>query len=414
MTDEKRKRVLMVLIKDFMHPYLDARVYKEARSLVAHGYDVSVACWSRGDNGWPGHERIDGIDVVRVFRGGPAPDTSLLRRLPAYGSFVLKAVRHGRRFRPDVVHCHDLDTLVVGVLLKLLRRRPLVYDAHEEFPATYRSMGGPSWISRLLRLWENLLIRSVDRVIAAERLYVDNMRRHYGKDSVVILNLPTLDTFSPDVDASPVIRRHGLEDKLVVSQIGAIGETRGTFEVLEALQSVKCDNLRLLLIGPVQPAMRDRLEGAIERLGIADKVILLLDGVPYEETPMYYRASDISLALLHPTPAYVTSVPTKLYESLAVGVPVLAADLPHIREIIEKHEVGLCADSQDPEDIAAKLTVLIADGGMRQRMGKNGAELAQRELSWRQSEETLLDVYGTLVGASREGARMPKAGSHSR
>ena len=131
---EKRKRVVMLLIKDFMHPHLDPRVYKEAQSLSKNGYDVSVVCWGRRGMDVPQHEQYEEINVFRVFQAIPSYNLPLILRLPAYWKFVFKSIKKSLQLNPDIIHCHDLDTLVAGVGLKLLTRKPLIFDAHEDFP----------------------------------------------------------------------------------------------------------------------------------------------------------------------------------------------------------------------------------------------------------------------------------------
>ena len=93
----KRKRVAMLLIKDFMYPYLDPRVYKEAQSLGRNGYDVSVVCWGSREKDVPQHERYEEIDVFRIFQASPSPTTPLILRLPAYGAFAFKSIKKSRQ-----------------------------------------------------------------------------------------------------------------------------------------------------------------------------------------------------------------------------------------------------------------------------------------------------------------------------
>ena len=387
------------MIKDFMYPYLDPRVYKEAQSLVKNGYDVSVVCWGNREKDVPQHERYEEIDVFRIFQAISRHTTPLILRLPAYAAFALKSIKKSLQLNPDIIHCHDLDTLAIGVALKLLTRKPLVFDAHEDFPATYQSMSGSAWQSKGLRFFEKWLIKFTDRVIAAELLYVDTMKMRYRVNPTVIMNFPNLEHFNPSVDPAPIIEKYGLSGKVVISHIGGIGKSRGLYEELEALRYVQSNNLVLILIGKATRETQAEIKEAVRRFEVEDKVILLLDGVRHEDIPRYYRASDITMALLYPTPAYVTSVPTKLYESLAMGVPVIAADLPHIRKIVDTYQVGLCANSQDPRDIAAKLNVLISDRQLRQRMGQDSLKVAREEFTWSRSQERLLEIYHTLLPA---------------
>ena len=237
------------------------------------------------------------------------------------------------------------------------------------------------------------MIKLADKVIAAEFLYTEGMEKYYDVTPVVIMNFPNLHKFNPSVDASTIIKKYDLENKIVIAQIGAIGKTRGTFETLEALNYLEYDNLRCFLIGKTTDELRCKIKESLKKYGVEEKVILLLDGIRYEDIPQYYRASDITMALLYPVHNYVTSVPTKLYESLAIGVPVVAADLPHIKSIIDKYEVGLCANSKDPKDIAKKLNTLISEREMRLKMGQNGLKLAREEFNWGKSSEKLAGIY---------------------
>jgi len=404
---KRNKNVVMLLIKDFMYPYLNPRVYKEARSLVRNGYNVSVVCSGCQGRDVPQHERYEEINVFRVFQAIPPPTIPIILRLPAYGKFVFKIIKKSRQLNPDIIHCHDLDTLAAGVGLKLLIRKPLIFDAHEDFPSVYESR--PEFLhssrmtrllvitmAQIMRLYEKVLIRFANRVIAAELLYTGAMKKHYGISPAVIMNFPNLDSFNPSVDASSIIKQYELEGKIVISQIGAIGVTRGTFETLAALQYLEYNNLRCFLIGKTITELRCKIREAIEKYNIREKVILLLDGIRHEDIPQYYKASDITMALLYPVSTYVTSIPTKLYESLAMGVPVVAADLPHIRKIIDTHEVGLCANSQDPKDIAEKLNALISDQQKRKAMGQKGLKIAREALNWSKSEEKLLETYDSI------------------
>jgi len=397
MLSEKHKRVVMILISDFVYPYLDPRVYKEAQSLVKNGYDVSVVCWGSRRHNVPEYERYEEIDVFRIFQAIPAYTTPLIMRLPAYVRFALKSVKRSLQLKPDIIHCHDLDTLVIGVILKLIAKKPLIFDAHEDFPAMYRSMGGSVWLSSLMRFYEKWLIRFSDEVIAAEQLYVDNMRKHYRVDPTVILNFPNLEHFNPSVDPSPIIDKYRLSGKVVISHIGGIGRNRALYEEIEALSYLTSDNFIFLLVGKATKKTQAEIKEAVRRFKVEDRVILLLDGVRHEDIPKYFRASDITMALLYPTPSYVTSVPTKLYESLAMGVPAITTDLPHIRKIVDTYEVGLCANSQNPGDIAEKLNILISDRQLRERLGQNGLKIANEEFTWSRSQERLLETYDTLL-----------------
>ncbi len=395
MNFKKHKNVVMLLSSDFIYPFLAPRTYKEAKSLLGNGYKVSIVCWHSQKMNLPAFEEYEGIRVYRIFQGIPYYTTPLFWKFPFYGIYVFKSVTRSLKLKPDIIHCHDLDTLAIGVILKLLTRKPLLFDAHEDFPGMLEEIYSKR-IVRLARLYEKLLIKLTDQVIAAEMPYVGVMKKHYGVTPAVVMNFPNMDNFHPGVDSSSVIRKYGLEGKVVISYIGGIRRNRGIYETLEALQYMKSDDFRYLLIGDATKEEDDRIRETVKRLDIEDKV-LLLDSIDHKEIPKYYKASDISMSLLYPVPNYVTSLPTKVFESLAVGTPVLAGNLDYLSSVVTKYDIGLCADSKDPKDIAEKLNTLISDKQMRVRMGQNGLKVIREEFNWVESEKRLMKVYEDVL-----------------
>ena len=392
----KSKSVVMLLSSDFLYPYPDPRVYKEAKSLVDKQYEVSVVCWHKQRGDLPASEEYEGIRICRIFQNVPYHTTPLWWRLPFYTLYVFKSVIRSLKLKPKVIHCHDLDTLLIGVILKLLTRKPLIFDAHEDFPGMVEGAFSPG-LGRLARLYEKILIKMADKVIAAEMPYVDIMQKHYGVSPTVVRNFPRLDSFHPAVDPSSVIHRYGLAGKVVISHIGGIGRSRGIYETLEALQYVENNDIKYLLIGRATKEESDRIQETARKFGLQDKVVLIGGGVDYKEVSKYYKASDISMVLLYPVPNYVVSIPTKLFESLAVGTPVLAGNLDYLSSVVTKYDVGLCADAKDPKDIAAKLNTLISDKEMRLRMGQNGLRVVREQFNWDESAKRLIEVYEGIL-----------------
>ncbi|MCK4266384.1 MAG: glycosyltransferase, partial [Thermoplasmata archaeon] len=152
------KRVMMLLSNPFRP---DPRVHKEARSLVAAGYDVKILCWDREQD----HAKDEKVDAISIKRLGPASAFARpLRFIITLPCFWLKAFPAGMREDWQILHCHDLDTLPVGILMAKLKRRPLVYDSHE----IYSSMVGEVMKGiafRFTRWLESNLVKMPDAVI---------------------------------------------------------------------------------------------------------------------------------------------------------------------------------------------------------------------------------------------------------
>jgi glycogen synthase len=126
------KKVLMILSKEFS---TDPRVNKEAATLIENGYEVTVICWDR-KNSSLSEEVVNNIKVVRLANSlfmNMLPHDLLRNPLWWWHAFKKGVELYNKGFDFDVVHCHDLDTLFAGVLLKQKLGVKLVYDAHEIF-----------------------------------------------------------------------------------------------------------------------------------------------------------------------------------------------------------------------------------------------------------------------------------------
>jgi glycosyltransferase involved in cell wall biosynthesis len=105
----------------------------------------------------------------------------------------------------------------------------------------------------------------------------------------------------------------------------------------------------------------------------------------------------VGLVVLHPHPAYVTSHPTKLFEYMAAGIPVIASDFPLWRSIVESAQCGLLVNPLDPAAIAAAIERLITSPDEARRMGMRGRVAAERQFNWALEETALLSFYRSLL-----------------
>src|SRR5215472_14698493 len=120
---------VLMLLTNVYDP--DPRVRQEALALIRMGLRVRLLAWDR-DLKAASRECIEGVEVERVFLASAHGRGTT--QLFFYAALYLKLLWRGWRTSFDVIHCHDLDTLPIGFLLGKLKRKPIVYDAHESFP----------------------------------------------------------------------------------------------------------------------------------------------------------------------------------------------------------------------------------------------------------------------------------------
>jgi glycosyltransferase involved in cell wall biosynthesis len=218
----------------------------------------------------------------------------------------------------DVVSIHDPELLPLGVVARVIRRRPVVFDMHEDVPNQILTK---AWIPAVLRplvsAMSRLVLRMSERVLTFT-LAEDSYSRQLRSTHPVIAN-------HPEVDSLPRVRagRNGM------IYVGSVSEERGLLDAVRAGASV---GVPLTVVGPVadELALRMRREAA-EGGGTVN----LTGRLPHREAMEMVAASAVALSPLHDLPNYRHSIPTKVLEYLAIGVPVAASDLPATRAVTE-------------------------------------------------------------------------------
>jgi len=105
----------------------------------------------------------------------------------------------------------------------------------------------------------------------------------------------------------------------------------------------------------------------------------------------------VGLALYHPVQAHIDCQPTKAFEYMAAGLPVIAADFPGFRRIIEDNRCGLCVPPCDVAAITSAIEWIFDNPAKAEAMGRRGREMALQSFSWDGEEETLLRFYGRIT-----------------
>ncbi|RPJ44498.1 MAG: glycosyltransferase family 1 protein, partial [Candidatus Latescibacterota bacterium] len=370
-------RIAMFLFHTFHN---DHRVLKEARSLIGAGHEV-VLFALRDAPDLPAEAVEDGIRVVRIRLHG-------WRRIRKgrYAEYFLRAAWRGLRSGADVFHAHDLDTLLPAAIASRLRRRPLVYDAHELFTETHFLVGR----ERERRIWaflERRLIRLARRVITVSEPIADELaRRHRIERPLVLLNCPAYRpapsprAFFPDAPGEPVLLCQGYLQK-----------GRGLEVLVGSMRHVRRG--RLVLLGDGE--MREELERLVGILRL-EKRVSIRPAVPIEELPGWTASATLGF-LLYSTASlnFLYALPNKFFEYLMAGVPVVSSPIPEVARLIGEHEVGCVVDPVTPETVAREVDRLVEDAELRKRLRENCLSAA-RFLHWGVEEAKLLELYASL------------------
>jgi len=274
-----------------------------------------------------------------------------------------------------VVSVHDPELIPAALLARLLRRVPVVVDVHEDVPAQVRHK---EWVPRLLRpgaAWAAArALRLAERcgtITLAEAGYRHLFRRNHP----VFPNYPAAGSLPP---LAP--------DAGYLVYAGDVTEERGALDMVEAAGAMK-ERRPLRLVGRCRADLAERLCRRAGELGVS---LELLGPLPHYRAMEVAAGASAGLSLLHALPNYIGSMPTKVVEYLAMGVPVVASDLPGTREAVAGREGVALVPAGDPASAAAALDLLAADGEAR-RAATAQAPALRESLVW--PDEAVRVVY---------------------
>ncbi|MGB3500413.1 MAG: glycosyltransferase family 4 protein [Mesorhizobium sp.] len=357
------------------HPRYDTRIFlKMCRSLAEQGSDVSlVVADGLGD------EEREGVRILDVGKSS----CRLGRMLGATGRVLDKAIA----LDADIYHLHDPELLPLGLKLKRRGKR-VIFDSHEDVPKQIMSK---AYLNPLLRgsistamsAFERFACSRLDHVIAATPVIRDKFA-DLGIRSTDINNFPMLGELDGAVPWTAKARE--------VCYVGGITEVRGIVEIVAAMDFTHT-GARLNLGGKFErAALRDQAAGVrgwerVNELGFMSRAQV-------RET---LARSVAGLVTLHPTRAYLDSLPVKMFEYMSAGIPVIASHFPLWRQIVEGNECGICVDPLDPSAIAAAIDRLVDDPDLAAKMGENGRRAVHERYNWGVEEQKLFALYSELA-----------------
>lgn len=402
------KRIAMVVWNEFLN---DARVLKEAETLQRSGYQVCVfALHTPGVT--KAKERLaGGIEVIRVARSplwkwrkpvtrnvsdnGSSFKKSKISLKHQLLRVITRAWTHlclmvqMLRYKADVVHAHDVNTLPTAWLAAKLGKSHLVYDAHE----ISTSREGYNSFRRLVALVEKWLMPKADGTITTTDARAKFFARAYKvKRPTVLQNRPRFTTS----DATDRIQTElGLNEHWpIILYQGGLQQGRGLEKLIDTASLVP--NAYFVFIGG------GRLTQTLTQLsrdrGLQDRVYFI-PTVSLADLPSYTASADIGVQPIENTCLnHYTTDSNKLFEYLTAGLPVVATNFPEIRKIVQRNEVGILVPHNDPLALAAALNALVSDAALRSKFASNARATAYR-LNWEEQESRLVELYDCVLKA---------------
>lgn len=358
------------------HDRHDTRIFqKMCLSLQSNGYQVALVV----ADGQP-NDRTSGIIIL----GLPKFTSRLLRMVFAPLMVFFAAKRTRARF----FHFHDPELLWVGLLLKATTRAKVIYDAHEDLPATvfaktYIPERLRKFVSHLSGLIEKSVSARLDAIVTATP-YIRTQFLRKQIEAVDICNYPINQQMPSPAGLLKTVPAR-------ISYIGNVGVNRGILELVSALPLCRT-NVRLDICGRFSEPKTEETARShsgwrqVDFHGWVDSRTI---------TDILLRSS-AGLVTLKPTPNYLYSLPVKLFEYMRAGLPVIASDFEEWRKIVDVHECGVLVNPDQPKEIAKAIDWIVENKERAYKMGVNGKEAVDSQFNWSREEKKLIRLYEKL------------------
>ena len=362
------------------HGVEDVRIFhKECVSLAQAGYEVYLV--ERGES----YDK-NGVHIVGV---GEMPG-GRLKRMTEGAKRVYEAAL---ALDCDIYHFHDPELLPYGLKLKK-KGKKVIFDSHELTRQQIRVKPylpplAARLASGLYATYESHVLSEIDGVIFP--CPINGAFPLPGKRRVFLNNVPRLtelyDKYDPDTEKEPD----------TVCTVGSLTANRGVREMVLAAHRAGC---KAILAGAITPAdfeteLKQMPESrTAEFLGRIDRV----------QVCEVYKRSVIGVSSILNIGQYdmAENLPTKVYECMAMGLPVVLTRNAFNEKMVEKYQFGICVDPTNIDEFAATIRDLLDHPDKAKEMGQNGRRAVKDAFNWKLEQEKLFDFYRAVISKSHD------------
>jgi len=375
---EGKMHILMTLANPFTH---DPRVYNEARSLVKAGHKVTVLAWDRKHEN-PSFETIDEIDVVRSY------NTNFMN-LIQYDFIKMQfwwkkgykdALKIYKKTPFDIVHCHDLSSLKIGMRLKKKLGMPIVYDAHEVYGYMI-ARNLPKFFADTALTLEKKWIKQVDQVITVNEPLGSYFKSITTKPITIVMNCKPLqeNKYKPPKNK-----------KFLLLYLGSLDKNRFLLELADAIKELP--DVHCIIGGKGNFTYTNTLKQKCSTISNVDFIGL----IPMKDVLPMTKNTDVVVCMTSPCGYNCSHASAnKQFEAMVCGRPIICTKNTYPGEVTEREKCGLVSE-YTIKGLKKVIIKLRDNPKLCEELGKNALKTAIREYNWSKQEKKLLKIYSNL------------------
>lgn len=393
-----------------------SRTFEHCREWVRAGHQVTViTCEPNFPKGkvfdgyrnklWQ-QEEMSGIRVIRVWSYITANE-GFIKRILDYQSYMVSATLAAPFVRGvDVVvgTSPQFFTACAAYFVSRLKRIPFVFELRDMWPESIKAVGAmkDSAVIQLLERVEIFLYRKAARIVTVTHAFKDTLIRR-GIDGAkvdVVTNGVDLSHFAPQAKDAALVQKFGLHGMFVAGYIGTHGMAHALETLLDAAltlqQTPGAENVRLLFLG--DGARKQDLEIQARAMGLAN--VMFLESVPKEQVVRYWSLLDVSVIHLRKTDLFTTVIPSKLFECMGMGLPVLHGVAGESADIVRRERVGKVFEPENAQQLVEGLLGMRDQRDAFANYQRNGLAAAKR-YDRKNLAQTMLQVLINLEGKTQ-------------
>jgi len=372
------KGILMLLSNPATY---DERPLREVNSLVRNGYEITILAWDRED-GFPRQTLSNGL-LIRRFNF-KSPYGQSIRTVISFFFYYVWCIFSSFTLNFRVIHCHDVDTLFCGILIKMLRlgRIKLIYDMHDH-PASFLEKFPKAHF--LVKVVFAMAKRYADHVIVVNDDFLEYLSKmgFQRRKMTVVMNVPSKSECS---NFNVANRNRG---KFTIFYYGDIGVRRGVHKLIEAVKDIKCVELLFAGKGDLVPMVKN-----IEK---KYNNVKYLGWISTSEIDRLVKKADLIPSLYMPNNInHILASPGKLFTAMAHGIPVLVPEGTYQAKIVRKYDCGIVVDMNDTAKVREAIIKLASSPELCRRFGENGIKATRELFNWEVMDQRLSYLYTTI------------------
>ncbi len=386
----------LLFLTDNFPPEVNApasRTFEHCREWVKQGHRVTViTCAPNFPKGkvfegyrnrlWQS-EVMEGVRVIRVWSYITANE-GFAKRILDYISYMVSAFFASffvRKVDLIIGTSPQFFTACAAYGVSLFKRRPWIFELRDIWPESIRAVGAmrESKLLDLLEKVELFLYRKATRIVSVTESFREKLiaRGVDGSKIEVVTNGVDLSRFAPRPKDEALEEELGLQGKFVAGYIGTHGMAHALETLLEAAQKLAAlpgDRFRILLLG--DGARKESLKKQAAEIGLTN--LLFIDSVPKEEVSRYWSLLDLSIIHLRKSDLFKTVIPSKLFECMGMGIPVLHGVEGESAEIVAREGCGVLFEPENSDALLKAMLKLADDPQLYDEMRQKAVEAAPK------------------------------------